>query len=90
LLPGSVTGETRTTDAVFPVGDPDKLVREIVFNGIATAAADEPLVERIVNPVERELIVQVMEACRNKSKAAERLGINRNTLHRKLKDYGLE
>ena len=45
----------------------------------------------IVNRVERELIAQVMAACDNvQIKAAERLGINRNTLHKKLKEYGLE
>jgi DNA-binding protein Fis len=45
----------------------------------------------VVNCVERELIVQVMAACDNvRIKAAERLGINRNTLHKKLKEYGLE
>ena len=45
----------------------------------------------VVNRVERELIVQVMAACDNvQIKAAERLGINRNTLHKKLKEYGLE
>jgi DNA-binding protein Fis len=45
----------------------------------------------VVNRVERELIVQVMAACEGvQIKAAERLGINRNTLHKKLKEYGLE
>ena len=45
----------------------------------------------IVNRVERELIAQVMAACDSvQIKAAERLGINRNTLHKKLKEYGLE
>jgi DNA-binding protein Fis len=37
------------------------------------------------------LIEQVMAACDNvQTKAAGRLGINRNTLHKKLKEYGLE
>ncbi len=37
------------------------------------------------------MIAQVMAACDNvQIKAAERLGINRNTLHKKLKEYGLE
>jgi DNA-binding protein Fis len=41
--------------------------------------------------VERELIAQVLVACDNvQIKAAARLGINRNTLHKKLKEYGLE
>jgi len=40
---------------------------------------------------ERELIAQVMAACDNvQVKAAARLGINRNTLHKKLEEYGLE
>ena len=45
----------------------------------------------IVNRVERELIAQVMAACEGvQTKAADRLGINRNTLHKKLEEYGLE
>ena len=60
------------------------------FCEISTANGADKLHEKIVNPVEQELILQVMQACKNKSKAAERLGINRNTLHKKLKDYGLD
>ena len=46
---------------------------------------------KIVNRVERELIVQVMQACDNvQIKAAARLGINRNTLRSKLQQYNLE
>ena len=41
--------------------------------------------------VERELIAQVMLSCNNvQTKAAARLGINRNTLHKKLKEYRLD
>lgn len=89
LLPGTVTGE-KSANAVFPVSDPRKLVQEFVFGEIATAAENEPLFEKVVNPVERELIAQVMDACKSKTQAAERLGINRNTLHKKLQDYGLD
>jgi len=40
--------------------------------------------------MEREAIVQAMEVCQgNISKAAGALGIGRNTLYRKLKEYGL-
>ena len=40
--------------------------------------------------MERELIAQVMAACDNvQTKAAARLGINRNTLHKKLEEYQL-
>ncbi|MGH7225759.1 MAG: helix-turn-helix domain-containing protein, partial [Gemmataceae bacterium] len=42
----------------------------------------------IVGAVERELIEQVMIACGNvQVTAAKRLGINRNTLHKKVDDY---
>ena len=44
-----------------------------------------------MNRVERELIAQVMQSCGSvQTKAATKLGINRNTLHKKLKEYGLE
>ena len=90
LLPGTVTGESKSGDAVYPVGDPKKLIREYVFHEISTAAEGDKLYETIVNPLERELFDQVMQSCKSKTKAAERLGINRNTLHKKLKEFGLD
>ena len=64
----------------------------VVALGVSTAAADEEnLHTKIVNRVERELIVQVMAATGGvQTKAAQKLGINRNTLHKKLKEYNLE
>ncbi len=45
----------------------------------------------MVNRVERELIAQVLASCEHvQIKAAARLGINRNTLHKKLKEYNLD
>jgi len=47
--------------------------------------------DRVVSLVERELIHQVLKTCQGtQTKAAMRLGINRNTLHKKISDYGLE
>ena len=41
--------------------------------------------------VERRYILRVWEAAGgNKSLAAQRLGVNRKTLYRKLKSYGVE
>jgi DNA-binding protein Fis len=49
------------------------------------------LYERVVSQVERELIQQVLKSCQGvQTKAATRLGINRNTLHKKIEEYGLE
>ena len=72
--------------------DAETLASDLVRQGIDSAGPQaENLHAAVVNRVERELIVQVMAACDNvRIKAAERLGINRNTLHKKLKEYGLE
>jgi DNA-binding NtrC family response regulator len=72
--------------------DLETLTFDLVQQGLNTAGPQEDnLHAKIVNRVERELIVQVMSACDNvQTKAAARLGINRNTLHKKLKEYGLE
>ena len=66
----------------------------IVWFNVGLSAAgddDDNLHERIVSCVERELLRQVLAACNHtQTRAATRLGINRNTLHKKLKEYGLE
>jgi DNA-binding protein Fis len=59
----------------------------------ATPAGSEAadIHSRIVDRVEREVIAQVLHECAGvQIKAASRLGINRNTLHKKLKQYGLD
>jgi DNA-binding protein Fis len=49
------------------------------------------LFERIVLEVERQLITHVFNDCeRIKTRAAARLGIDRNTLHKKLRKYNLQ
>jgi DNA-binding protein Fis len=72
--------------------DLESLVFEVVQQGLVAAPADETNQhEKIVNRVERELIVQVMQSCNGvQTKAATRLGINRNTLRSKLQQYNLE
>ena len=46
--------------------------------------------ERVLAEVERELIRQTLEACQGtQTRTAARLGINRNTLHKKIDDYNL-
>ena len=48
------------------------------------------LYERIVVPLERQLISRVYaESDHIKTKASARLGINRNTMHKKLKEHHL-
>jgi DNA-binding NtrC family response regulator len=92
LLPESVTGKAPPRSSRFRPVDLDGLVGELVQQGVATAGPQEDnLHTKIVNRVERELIAQVMAVCDNvQIKAAAKLGINRNTLHKKLKEYGLD
>ena len=68
------------------------LIEEFVHNGIRTADPQaEDLHERIIEPAEKELIRQVMQSCRGvRIQAARRLGMNRNTLAKKLDYFGLE
>ncbi len=91
-LPPQLRGQT----APRPIrprlaGDLAALCAELVRQGISTAgAAANDLYSRIVGQVERELIQQVLRSCdRVQIKAASRLGINRNTLHKKLTEYRL-
>ena len=93
LLPRCVLGDAPQTEtAVFRPVDDKSLIQEFVYNGIEKGNGDASgLHKQIVAPVEKELLIQVMDACnQTQTKAAERLGINRNTLYKKLKDYGLE
>ena len=68
------------------------LTAELVRAGVRAAGpAANDLYDRIVGRVERELIEQVLQTCdRVQIKAAARLGINRNTLHKKLSEFRLD
>ena len=92
LLPDAVLGKGERRAGRVRGVDLETLVFEVVQQGLQSAPADETeLHEKIVNRVERELISQVMESCNNvQTKAATRLGINRNTLRSKLQQYNLE
>jgi DNA-binding NtrC family response regulator len=92
-LPPQLRGQT----APRPIrprsgGDQSVLCTELVRQGISTAGPNaNDLHDRIVGRVERELIQQVLQTCdRVQIKAAARLGINRNTLHKKLAEYRLD
>jgi DNA-binding NtrC family response regulator len=92
LLPDAVLGRSERRAGRIRGVDLDTLVFEVVQQGLQAAPTEETdMHEKIVNRVERELIVQVMQSCNNvQTKAATRLGINRNTLRSKLQQYNLE
>jgi Nif-specific regulatory protein len=69
--------------------DAATLVRQLVRQSLLTVPPGEPLYDRVITSVERELIEQVMRQCDQvQVKAAARLKMNRNTLHQKMKDFG--
>jgi len=91
LLPNIVLGGTPERASGGTETDLDSLARQVVLEGLAKVDDEEDLYSRIVDRVERELIAQVMKACDNvQTQAAAQLGINRNTLHKKLKQHRLE
>jgi len=92
LLPRHVQGLAPVRLHRKATKDPETLCSELVEQGMQEAADDaKNLHELIVSQVEKELIRQVLHSCRGvQTKAATRLGINRNTLHKKISDYQLE
>jgi DNA-binding NtrC family response regulator len=92
LLPEAVLGGRPRRIGRARNVDMGTLAAEMVQQGVESAGPNAAnLYATIVNRVERELIEQVMRTCDGvQIKAAERLGINRNTLHKKLSEYGLE
>jgi len=72
--------------------DLDALCNSLVAQGMTdTEESGSGVYEYVVSLVERKLIEQVLKACQGvQTKAATRLGINRNTLHKKITDFGLE
>ncbi len=92
LLPDVVRGGEAPKVTGIRGADVEMLAHELVQQGIDSAGpGGEGLHAAIVNRVERETIAQVMQSCNNvQTKAATKLGINRNTLHKKLKEYDLD
>lgn len=95
LLPAAVTGTSPPTSSPsLSSVDLETLTQEVISQGIAMADQEnssQGLHSRIVESVERELMLQVLRSCNGvRTQAATRLGINRNTLHKKIKEYGLD
>ncbi len=69
--------------------DLDTLIQQLVHAALQTLPAEDgKLHDRLVRGVEKELLSQVLPLCDNVLvKAAARLGINRNTLHKKISEW---
>ncbi|HMP80861.1 MAG TPA: sigma 54-interacting transcriptional regulator [Pirellulaceae bacterium] len=84
-------GATAAVTAALGGASPESLAREYVQHSLGQSDTDSrELFQAIVQPIERQLIAQVLQSCDQKQvRAAERLGISRNTLHKKIKEFGL-
>jgi DNA-binding NtrC family response regulator len=85
MVPGQ---ERRMRASHGKPADLDGLIQNLVRTALQKLPADQgELYARLVRGVERELLEQIMPMCDNVLvKAAARLGINRNTLHKKLSE----
>ncbi len=92
LLPEEVVGSQPAAAEEVIAADVESLTTAVVRQGLSQLDAEARDVHgQIVDRVEREVILQVLKECDGvQTRAAARLGINRNTLHKKIKDYGLD
>lgn len=91
LLPPHVRGLAPVRIGRHRSGGAEKTAEELVTVGLTEYQDESKPFEKIVSLVERELLSQMLRQCQGvQIKAAERLGINRNTLHKKVTDYGLD
>lgn len=91
LLPPHVRGEAPIRLGRIERSELQSLCTELVSRGLGEVAEEGKFHEGVMNLVERELILQVLRGCQGtQTKAASRLGINRNTLHKKIEDYSLQ
>jgi DNA-binding protein Fis len=80
LFSGKEQGQEKPTQML------EAVVREVFKSEVKTGNADH-IHESVIGKVERALIGMVLEEERgNQVRAARRLGINRNTLRKKMKD----
>jgi DNA-binding NtrC family response regulator len=91
LLPPHVRGEAPIRVGRVNRTDIESLCSELVSMGLADARDDGTSHTRVMGLVERELILQVLRMCQGtQTKTATRLGINRNTLHKNIEEFGLQ
>ena len=91
LLPPHVRGLAPVRIGRTRSGGADKVAEELVTLGLTDYADDPKPYEKVMALIERELLAQMLRRCQGvQIKAAEKLGINRNTLHKKVTDYGLD
>lgn len=90
LLPAHLRGEAPARLGRAQRNSIEALCTDLVSQGLSRVTDDGQAHEQVMGLVEKELILQVLRSFQGtQTKAASRLGINRNTLHKKIDDYGL-
>ncbi|MGQ9562967.1 MAG: sigma-54 interaction domain-containing protein [Thermogutta sp.] len=89
LLPDVIFGQ-RSPRIGYRRKNLEKLARDLVAAALAQFPPEHTqLYQEVVGRVEKELVHQVLTQCDEvQIKAAARLGLNRNTLRKKLKEWG--
>lgn len=91
LLPQQVRGEAPIRLGRVEKSELQGLCAELVSRGLSEVAEEGSFHESVMGIVEKEVILQVLRRCQGtQTKTATKLGINRNTLHKKIEDYGLQ
>lgn len=89
LLPGHVRGMAPVRVGRKSGRDLEDLCGELI--SMSLTKTKENVYQNVVSLVEKELISQVLKASQGvQTRTASKLGINRNTLHKKIEEYGLE
>ena len=89
LLPGHVRGLAPVRVGRKSGRDYEDLCAELV--SMSLTKTKDNIYQNVVSMVEKELISQVLKASQGvQTRTASKLGINRNTLHKKIEEYGLE
>ncbi|MBL8851118.1 MAG: sigma-54-dependent Fis family transcriptional regulator [Planctomycetaceae bacterium] len=90
LLPPHVRGEAPQRVGRATRSDLQQMCTDLVALGLSQSTEDGTAHPHVMGLVERELILQVLRMCQGtQTRTASRLGINRNTLHKKIDEYSL-
>ncbi len=91
LLPPHVRGEAVPRLGRVNRTDLESMCAEVVSQGLADHREEGEAYGKVMGMIEKELITQVLRICQGtQTKAALKLGINRNTLHKKIEEHGLQ
>ncbi|MFV0444429.1 MAG: sigma-54 interaction domain-containing protein [Planctomycetaceae bacterium] len=91
LLPPHVRGEAPLKLSRVNRSDLESMCAELVSRGLGEHPDEGACYNAVIGMVEKELITQVLRICQGtQTKTALKLGINRNTLHKKIEEHSLQ